>query len=129
MGDEILRALLEVVPAPLLIVDALRQFLYVNPAACELFGRRPEDLLGMDLADCIVPRERDEITSYLRSGIPHEPARRSMRVLRPDGLERDVIFPHDLRIWEAAPVGRRRRGRDRDPTGATRSGRPRRGSG
>jgi len=94
MGDEILRALLEVVPAPLLIVDALRQFLYVNPAACELFGRRPEDLLGMDLADCIVPRERDEITSYLRSGIPHEPARRSMRVLRPDGLERDVIFSH-----------------------------------
>jgi PAS domain S-box-containing protein len=96
MGDEILRALVEVVPAPLLVVDASRHYLYVNPAACELFGRRREDLMGMDLADCIVPRERDEVTSYLRSVVPLEPARRSMRLLRPDGLEREVIFSHTI---------------------------------
>jgi PAS domain S-box-containing protein len=96
MGDEILRALVEVVPAPLLIVDASRRYLYVNPAACELFGRRREELLGMDLADCIVARERGEVTHYLGAAVPHEPARRSMRVLRPDGLERDVIFSHTI---------------------------------
>jgi PAS domain S-box-containing protein len=96
MGDGILRALVEVVPAPLLVVDGSRRFLYVNPAACELFGRRRQDLLGMDLADCIVARERAEVVHYLGSVLPHEPARRSMRVLRPDDVERDVVFSHTI---------------------------------
>jgi len=94
MSDEILGALVEVVPAPLVVLDASRRYLYVNPAACELFGRQREQLLGMELADCLVPREREEVASYLRSVVPHEAGRRSMRVLRPDGLEREVIFSH-----------------------------------
>jgi PAS domain S-box-containing protein len=96
MDDQILRALVEMAPAALVMIDASRHYLYVNPAACELFGRRPEELLGADLADSLVPRERDEVTSYLRDAVPHQPGRRSMRVLRPDGLEREVIFSHTI---------------------------------
>jgi PAS domain S-box-containing protein len=96
VGDEILRALVEVVPAPLVMLDGSRRYLYVNPAACELFGRPREQLMGMDLVDCLVPRERDEVISYLSSVMPSESGRRSMRVLRPDGLEREVIFSHRI---------------------------------
>lgn len=92
MDDEMLAALVEVVPAPLVMVDASGHFRDVNPAACELFGRRRAELLGADLADAVVRRDREEVDSYLRSVGPQEPGERSITVLRPDGQERDVVL-------------------------------------
>lgn len=91
--DEIVRTLVEVVPTPVFVVDALRYFVFVNPAACELFGRQREEFIGTDLLDTIVPRERDEVSSYLRSSATEEPGRRSMTMLGRDG-EREVVLHH-----------------------------------
>ena len=91
--DEIVRTLVEVVPTPVFVVDAVRHFVFVNPAACELFGRQREEFVGTDLLDTIVPRERGEVSSYLRSSATEEPGRRSMTMLGRDG-EREVVLHH-----------------------------------
>ena len=93
-GVEILQRMVEVAPAALVVLDASRQYIYVNAAACELFGRRAEEVLGTDFAACLVERERDEATSYLSSLAPHQPGRRALTVLRPGGETREVHFSH-----------------------------------
>jgi PAS domain S-box-containing protein len=84
----------EVVPTPVFVVDDAGHYVYVNPAARELFGRPGEELVGTDLLQSLVARERDEVCSYLRSGATNEPGRRSMTLLGRDGQEREVILHH-----------------------------------
>ena len=93
-GVEILQRMVEVAPAALVVLDASRQYIYVNAAACELFGRRAEQVLGTDFVACLVERERDDATSYLSSLAPHQPGRRALTVLRPGGETREVHFSH-----------------------------------
>jgi len=92
--DEIVRTLVEVVPTPVFVVDAFLQYVYVNPAASELLGCGSEDLVGTDLLDSVVRRERGEVTSYLRSTATDQPGRRSMTMLRRNGQEREVLLHH-----------------------------------
>jgi PAS domain S-box-containing protein len=92
--DEIVRTLVEVVPTPVFVVDAFLQYVYVNPAASELLGCGSEDLVGTGLLDSVVRRERDEVTSYLRSTATDQPGRRSMTMLRRNGQEREVLLHH-----------------------------------
>src|SRR5437899_7970784 len=92
--DEIVRTLVEVVPTPVFVVDALLQYVYLNPAASELLGCQEEELVGTQLVDSIVRRERDEVSSYLHSSAADQPGRRSMTMLRRNGQEREVLLHH-----------------------------------
>ena len=92
--DEIVRTLVEVVPTPVFVVDADLQYVYLNPAASELLGCSGEELVGTDLVDSVVRRERDEVTSYLGSVATEQPGRRSMTMLRRNGQEREVVLHH-----------------------------------
>jgi PAS domain S-box-containing protein len=92
--DEIVRNLVEVVPTPVVVADEAGLYVYVNPAAREFFGRRADELVGAQVMDSIVPRERDEVCSFLRSSAIHEPGRRSMTLLGRDGREREVVLHH-----------------------------------
>jgi PAS domain S-box-containing protein len=84
----------EVVPTPVFVVDADLQYVYVNPAASELLGCGTEELVGTDLLDSVVRRERDEVRSYLRSSVTDQPGRRSVTMLRRNGQEREVLLHH-----------------------------------
>jgi PAS domain S-box-containing protein len=92
--EEIVRTLVQVVPTPVLVVDADLHHVYVNPAASELLGCGEEALIGSDLMDFIVRRERDEVSSYLRSSATDQPGRRSITVLDRNGQEREVVLHH-----------------------------------
>ncbi|TMF31577.1 MAG: PAS domain S-box protein [Chloroflexi bacterium] len=86
--DEIVRALVEVVPTPVVVADDSGHYVYVNPAARAFFGRPAEDLVGTEVIDSIVPREREEVGSYLCSTATAEPGRRSI------AGEREVLLHH-----------------------------------
>jgi len=92
--DEIVRALVEMVPTPVLVVDDSAHLVYVNPAACEFFGRAREELVGSNLMDSVAPREREELSSFLPSSATDQPGRRSMTMLGRDAKEREVILHH-----------------------------------
>jgi PAS domain S-box-containing protein len=91
--DEIVRALVEVVPTPVVVADDSGHYVYVNPAARAFFGRAAEDLVGTEVIDSIVPREREEVGSYLCSTATAEPGRRSITMLGQAG-EREVLLHH-----------------------------------
>ena len=92
--DEIVRTLVEVVPTPVFVVDGNLGYVYVNPAASELLGCGDQALVGTNLMDFVVRRERDEVSSYLRSSATDQPGRRSMTVLDRNGQEREVLLHH-----------------------------------
>ena len=92
--DEIVRTLVEVVPTPVVVSNLAGVYVYVNPAACEFFGRRSDELVGSSVMDSIVPREREEACSFLQSAAIDEPGRRSMTLLGRDGKEREVVLHH-----------------------------------
>jgi PAS domain S-box-containing protein len=92
--DAIVRALVEVVPTPVVVADDAGHYVYVNPAARAFFGRPVEELVGTEVIDSIVPREREEVGSYLCSTATAEPGRRSITMLGRDGQEREVLLHH-----------------------------------
>src|SRR3989442_10332938 len=92
--DEIVRALVEVVPTPVVVADDSGHYVYVNPAARAFFDRPVEQLVGTEVLDSIVPREREEVGSYLCSTATAEPGRRSVTMLGRDGQEREVVLHH-----------------------------------
>jgi PAS domain S-box-containing protein len=92
--DEIVRALVEVVPTPVVVADDSGQYVYVNPAARAFFDQPVEQLVGTKVIDSIVPREREEVGSYLCSTATAEPGRRSVTMLGRDGQEREVVLHH-----------------------------------
>jgi PAS domain S-box-containing protein len=92
--DEIVRALVEVVPTPVVVADDSGHYVYLNPAARAFFGRPAEELVGTEVIDSIVPREREEVGSYLCSSATAEPGRRSLTMLGRDGQEREVLLHH-----------------------------------
>lgn len=81
-------------PTPVVVADEAGRYVYVNPAAREFFGMRAEDLVGMEVLDTVVPREREEVSSYLASSATDESGRRSMTLLGRDGQEREVVLHH-----------------------------------
>jgi PAS domain S-box-containing protein len=91
---EIIRRMVDVAPAALVVLDASHRFVYVNPAACELFGCRADELLGRDFVESLAPGEREESTAYLSSLAANQPGHKGMTVLRPDGQGREVQFSH-----------------------------------
>jgi PAS domain S-box-containing protein len=92
--DEIVRALVEVVPTPVVVADDSGHYVYVNPAAGAFFGRPAEAVVGTEVMDSIVPREREEFGSYLCSTAIAEPGRRSITMLGREGHEREVVLHH-----------------------------------
>jgi PAS domain S-box-containing protein len=92
--DEIVRALVEVVPTPVIVADDSGHYVYVNPAAGAFFGRPAQALVGTEVMDSIVPREREEFGSYLCSSAIAEPGRRSITMLAREGREREVVLHH-----------------------------------
>jgi PAS domain S-box-containing protein len=92
--DEIVRALVEVVPTPVVVADDSGHYVYLNPAACAFFGKPVEELVGTEVIDSIVPREREEVGSYLCSTATAEPGRRSITMLGRDEQEREVLLHH-----------------------------------
>jgi PAS domain S-box-containing protein len=92
--DEIVRTLVEVVPTPVVVADEAGRYVYANRAAGAFFGRRVEELVGTTVIDSIVAREREEVSSFLRSSAVDEPGRRSMTLLGRDAREREVVLHH-----------------------------------
>src|ERR1700687_976722 len=92
--DAIVRALVEVVPTPVVVADDTGHYVYLNPAARAFFGRPVEELVGTEVIDSIVPREREEVGSYLCSTATAQPGRRSITMLGRDGQEREVLLHH-----------------------------------
>jgi PAS domain S-box-containing protein len=84
----------EVVPTPVVVADDSGHYVYLNPAARAFFGRSVEQLVGTEVIDSIVPREREEVGSYLCSTAAAEPGRRSLTMLGRDGQEREVLLHH-----------------------------------
>jgi len=90
VADALIRAASDAV----VITDADRRIVVVNPAAGRLFGREAADMIGREMTGLLVPardraRVRNATREFLRTGDPGEFAdRQHVRMLRADGTER-----------------------------------------
>lgn len=73
------------------IVDAEEHFTFVNPAAEELFGVGPGELIGQRITDFLSPEQRaivDQQTAERRQG---RKSTYELEIVRPDGERRTVL--------------------------------------
>jgi PAS domain S-box-containing protein len=71
------------------VLDEDLRFLYVNPAGCDILGRRQEELVGS--SSLLVTPERWTLPEA-RSALEGQPARQQAVIVRPDGSEREVEY-------------------------------------
>ncbi len=99
------RALIAASPVAIIAMDSRGCLVAFNPAAEALYGHRSEDVLGLPMADLIVPerdrsRVRGHLQTYVATGDPGEfsgPMR--IDTLRADGTESTVeLTPVQLTI-------------------------------
>jgi signal transduction histidine kinase len=86
-GNEILGNVVSAVADGIVVVDTAGVVRYGNPAAQELFGRSPEELVGVELGFPVAPGETSDID-----------------LLLPDGGTHVVEMRVTETTWEAEPV-------------------------
>jgi PAS domain S-box-containing protein len=87
---ELFRQLLEDSPDGMSVMDAERRYLYINPAAAQLFGRRREELIGQDALLQYPESAHDEIRRRVAMVLEGQPLRRTSIIVRPDGEQREI---------------------------------------
>ena len=101
------RAILDAALDGVISVDREARIAYVNTAAERIFGYRPDEMIGRDLAEAIVPpslREahRNGFARYLATGESRILDRRiELTAMRADGSE----FPAELAVTRTGPPG------------------------
>lgn len=102
-----LRAILESAMDAVISMDASGRVTYFNPAASKAFGFAPEEVVGRELAEAIIPSalrdaHRAGMARYLATGEEVVLGKRvEMRALRKDGTE----FPVELSITRVPTAG------------------------
>jgi PAS domain S-box-containing protein len=87
---EVLAGLLEASLDGVAVVDAERRIRYVNPAACQIFGRSADELLGQDVLIVYPPRLHETILERFPALLAGGSGRASSVIMRPDGEEREA---------------------------------------
>src|SRR5215213_3059349 len=65
IADDVFRSLVESAVDPMFTCDIAGRYLYVNPAAAALLGRRPEDVVGRTADELFPP----EVAKGYRDGV------------------------------------------------------------
>jgi PAS domain S-box-containing protein len=76
----------------IVVVDAQRRYLYVNPAAAEIFGQGIDELSGKDFLVSFPERMHQPMLNNFGSTLRGSPGLWQTTILRPDGSERDLEF-------------------------------------
>jgi two-component system, cell cycle sensor histidine kinase and response regulator CckA len=92
-GEARLRALIEHSSEFIAVVDADTRFLYVNPAAQKVLGRRSAELVGLEGLELVhpddLPQALDQVAACLRE--PGKPMRVELRWRHDDGSWRTIV--------------------------------------
>jgi two-component system sensor kinase FixL len=104
----LLKAIIENAIDGIITIDDRGKIETINPAACNLFQRLPEDVVGQNIAILMPPPDRERhdgyIQRYQQTGEPHIIGKgREVKGLRKDG----TIFPFRLAVSEVQYSGRK----------------------
>jgi PAS domain S-box-containing protein len=104
----LLKAIIENAIDGIITIDDRGRIESINPAACRLFLRNSEDVIGKNVSVLMPPPDRDQhdeyINRYQRTGEPHIIGKgREVKGLRGDG----TIFPFKLGVTEVQLLGRK----------------------
>src|ERR1700674_4080432 len=99
------REIVAALPDAVVVTGVDRRVATVNRAAAELFGRPLEDLPGTAVDDLLAPVERQHVAEREQRGYAGEEQRYETKVLRPDGVERDVAVSSTPLLLDGRLVG------------------------
>jgi PAS domain S-box-containing protein len=92
-GANVLRQLVADAQDGIGVLDEQLRFVYVNPAGCEILGRRVEDLIGTSSLRVAPPSATAGSGEDVRGELVDPQAgRQTATIVRPDGREREIEY-------------------------------------
>jgi PAS domain S-box-containing protein len=76
------------------VLDEALRVLYINPAGCEIVGRPSGELIGQTGLLAVSPERRQTARENLLQALRDGQGRRSTRIVRPDGREREIEYTY-----------------------------------
>jgi PAS domain S-box-containing protein len=76
------------------VLDEASRVLYINPAGCEIVGRSSGELIGQTGLLAVSPERRQTARENLLQAMRDGQGRRSTRIVRPDGREREIEYTY-----------------------------------
>lgn len=92
LGAAALGQVLEGSPDGVAVLDEALRVVAINPAGCEIVGRRSGELLGRTGLLAVSPERRDAAREDFCQALRDGRGRRSTTIVRPDGRARDIEY-------------------------------------
>jgi len=86
------RNLVETISEGMGIVDHDENLLFVNSAACEIYGYAREELIGMNLRQIVIEEDIDKITEGTKLRLTGQKTKHDVRIRRKDGTIRYITI-------------------------------------
>jgi PAS domain S-box-containing protein len=93
-----LRAIFDGARDALAVTDYELRCVRVNDAACELFGRPRNELIGMTAAEIVAPESYQELAAGWAAALREGGAEGTVTILRPDGVRRIAEYSGTMEI-------------------------------
>ena len=86
------------------VLDEALRVVYINAAGCDILGRPLEQLIGRTGLLAVSPERRQAARENLLQTMKGSQSRRSGKILRPDGREREIEYTHVVVDADGGPM-------------------------
>jgi two-component system cell cycle sensor histidine kinase/response regulator CckA len=91
-SEEQYRTLFETMHDGVTLVDLEERIIFANPSACRIFGYQREDLIGRNIMQLVVDREREKISNETLKRLNRESSVYEVTIVRKDGNQANLFL-------------------------------------
>jgi len=96
LGLDVLASVMDASLDGIVVIDANRRYLYVNPAASRILGYSAGSLIGQDFLVNFPARQHERMRGFFEQTVVGIPGRHDGTIVLPDGKEREIEYTDTL---------------------------------
>ncbi|MDQ3547756.1 MAG: PAS domain S-box protein, partial [Chloroflexota bacterium] len=96
LGLDVLASIMDASHDGIVVIDANRRYVYVNPAASRILGYPAGNLIGQDFLVSFPVRQHERMRGFFDQTVVGIPGRHDSTILLPDGKEREIEYTDTL---------------------------------
>ena len=104
LGLDVLASIMDASLDGIVVIDAKRRYLYVNPAASRILGYPAEELIGRDVLFSFPARLHEQVLGVFKQVTFDQPGRNDATIVLPSGEERQIEYTDTLFEADGVPL-------------------------